>query len=66
LSLLISHSYTNRLLQGMQASSTHFQQCAKVLNSIPVMRLKRPRNLAVLPEVIGLLEEDMSRSSISP
>jgi hypothetical protein len=56
---LVRHSYVNRLLQKMETSAAHFNQCVKLLNYVPVLRLKRPQDLSTLPRVVQLLEEDM-------
>jgi hypothetical protein len=61
LASLISCTYGQRLFQAVRTSS-HFLQCAKVVNSVPIRSLKRPFSLAGLPEVVQLIEEDLAQS----
>ena len=61
LASLISCTYGQRLFQAVRTSS-HFLQCAKVVNSVPMRSLKRPYSLAGLPEVVQLIEEDLAQS----
>ena len=61
LASLISCTYGQRLFQAVRTSS-HFLQCAEVVNSVPMRSLKRPFSLANLPEVAQLIEEDLAQS----
>jgi hypothetical protein len=61
LASLISCTYGQRLFQAVRTSS-HFFQCAEVVNSVPMRSLKRPHSLAELPEVVQLIEEDLAQS----
>ena len=57
---LIAHTYTHNLLEGA-GLSTHFQQCIRLLKTVPICRLERKPSLAALPEIAELIEEDMAR-----
>ena len=54
---LIRNTYGRELLQAARPAS-HLQQCADVVNSVPVRRLRRPYSLEALPDVVRLVEED--------
>jgi hypothetical protein len=57
---LIRYSYWIRLMHNARPSS-YFLQCARLCESVPVLRLIRPRSAAAMPEVIRLVEEDLFR-----
>lgn len=57
---LVRHSYGARLLWPHRAPS-HFRQCAALAGQVPVRRLRRPRALAALPEVVRCLEADLGQ-----
>jgi hypothetical protein len=65
LQTLIANSYVARfgrqMLQNREGSS-HFAQCIKLLQRVPVWRLARPRSLQLLGETACLVEEHASRS----
>lgn len=54
---LVRHSYAIHLV-GATGAATHFYQCAKVSDAIPLFRLNRPRSLRILAEVAALVEAD--------
>lgn len=60
---LISHSYMARfgsqILHGKGASS-HLLQCTQLATKIPVRSLERPRSLALLPDMVRLIEADLA------
>jgi hypothetical protein len=60
-SSLLHHTYGRLLFQAVRTSS-HFLQCARVVKSVPIRRLRRPYSLGVLPEVARLIEEDLERN----
>jgi len=53
---LIRHSYALRLLGSAGATPTHFEQCAALVHTVPISWLERPRDLAVLPQVVQIAE----------
>lgn len=57
---VIRNTYGRRLLQAVRTDS-HLHQCADVINSVPVRRLKRPYSLAALADVVRLVEEDLAQ-----
>jgi hypothetical protein len=59
---LIRHSYGARVLQTVGTSS-HFFQCASIINSVPIRRLKRPRSLASLSDSAQLVEKDLAEAA---
>jgi hypothetical protein len=56
---LIRNTYGRRLLEEVRPAE-HLQQCADVVNSVPVQRLRRPFSLEALSDVVLLVEEDLS------
>lgn len=62
---LMPHWYGARfgieLLQAL-GLSTHFLQCAALVNKITVCRLERPDRLSSLPDVVRLVEEHLAIS----
>lgn len=55
---LSRHSRLTSLVHAGEAS--HFLGCAKLAKEFNVYRLQRPRNLALLPELVGLVERDVN------
>jgi hypothetical protein len=58
---LIRSTYGRDLLQAVRPGS-HLQQCADVVNSVPIRRLRRPYSLEALSDVVRLIEEDFDQS----
>lgn len=56
---LVSHSYTPRLIAATDAASAQFRQCASVAADVPIKRLRRPRDLRALSEVVHAIEADL-------
>ena len=56
---IIRNTYGRQLFQAVRRSS-HFRQCADVVNRVPVRRLRRPPSLEALAEVARLVEEDLA------
>ncbi|MFQ5849218.1 MAG: serine kinase [Candidatus Binatia bacterium] len=56
---LVRHSYCVRLLQAGEASS-HFLQCASLANNVTIRRLRTHQSLSMLPDLAGLVEEDIA------
>ncbi len=54
---LLRHSYGARTLQGVRRED-HFRQCARLASQVPVRRLALPRDLAALPALAHLIEQD--------
>ena len=58
---LTKHSFLNRFLNAMKNQQEHFEQCQKVVRSVPVQKLNRPREFAVMNQVCSLLEDDAQK-----
>jgi hypothetical protein len=43
-------------------STSHFLQCASIVNKVTICSLRRPQSLAQLPHLARLIEEDLARS----
>jgi hypothetical protein len=54
---LVRYSYWIRLVHDARPAS-YFLQCARLCQTVPVLRLIRPRCASAMPEVIRLVEED--------
>jgi hypothetical protein len=55
---LVRHSYWIRLIHDARPAS-YFLQCARLCETVPVLRLIRPRCAAAMPEVIRVVEENV-------
>jgi hypothetical protein len=55
---LVRHSYWIRLIHDARPAS-YFLQCARLCETVPVLRLIRPRCAAAMPEVIRVVEENL-------
>lgn len=53
---LLGNSYAPRVLGAGASSPKHFQQCAQLAATVPVLRLARPLKLGALPELVKLIE----------
>jgi hypothetical protein len=56
---MLRHSYGARTFQSTGAPE-HFRQCATVATRVPARRLRRPRSLAGLPELVRVVERDLT------
>ncbi|NEO30602.1 MAG: serine kinase [Symploca sp. SIO3C6] len=59
---LSRHSRPATLFQSPDAQ--HFLQCVNLVKECTLYRLKRPRNLALLPELVKLVEEDIAHDTL--
>jgi HPr Serine kinase C-terminal domain len=59
---LVFHSYAVPFLKTAFSNQDHFRQCAKLINSVSISRLKRQRDLLALMEIVRLIEADVARS----
>jgi hypothetical protein len=67
---LVRHSngsqlYGSQLIQSVGASS-HFFQCARVVNNVRIRSLSRPRSLPALSDLARLVEEDVQSLGHGP
>lgn len=66
---LITHTYVarfgNQMLQGA-AAAEHLRRCAQVVRTVPVYVLERPRSLALLPDIVQLVEDQIVRGTFAP
>ncbi len=63
---LVFHSYAVPFLKKMFSNPAHFRQCARLINSVSISRLKRQRDLLALPEIVRLVETDVACSVPQP
>jgi hypothetical protein len=63
---LVLHSYAVPFLKKVFSNPAHFDQCAKLINSVSISRLKRQRDLLALAEIVRLVETDVARSVPQP
>jgi hypothetical protein len=54
---LMCHSYAVRFLGAIGTPVSHFHQCVRLANSVPICSLKRPRSLSALLDLAWLVEE---------
>ena len=50
-------TYRGDILQQMEGTGAYWQRCLKLIESVPVWELTRPKNLAELEKVSNLLEQ---------
>jgi hypothetical protein len=55
---LLRHSYALRVVGDPGASAAHFRLCARLTAAVPLYRLRRPRSLSALPDVVRLVESE--------
>ncbi|MDF5728088.1 MAG: serine kinase [Rhizonema sp. PD38] len=60
---LIRHSRVMNILTTKDFISSHLRQCSELLRKVPVYRLKRQHSLAALPNIVQLVEEDVTKSA---
>jgi hypothetical protein len=60
---LVRHSYAVKLLRSVGASS-HFLQCASLVKNVSVSRLKRSRSLQELPDLVQIVEDDLTHEGV--
>lgn len=58
---LISHSYALRFLKTAGATADHFQQCSQLCEQVPVYSLQRPYALEAMPQIVRLVEAELTR-----
>ncbi|MBW4577935.1 MAG: hypothetical protein KME08_22130 [Aphanothece sp. CMT-3BRIN-NPC111] len=59
---LVGHSYAVGLLKATGTTSSHFRQCIKLANCLPICRLIRPRSLLELPALTQMVEADLANA----
>jgi hypothetical protein len=59
---LVFHSYAVPFLKTAFSNAEHFRQCAKLINSVSISRLKRQRDLLALTEIVQLIESEAART----
>ena len=53
---LARHTYLGRYLRELAQTAEHFNQCSKVVSSIPIFKLQRPHDFTVLSKVAAMIE----------
>ena len=56
---LVRNSYVARIIQGAPERSRHMEQCARIVREIPIRRIRAHASLALLPELVRAVEEDV-------
>ncbi|NJK28321.1 MAG: hypothetical protein HC925_07380 [Coleofasciculaceae cyanobacterium SM2_3_26] len=63
---IVRQSYPGQaVLQATRTVERKFEHCARLVGSVPVYRLHRPRSLALLPEVATFVQEDLRMSEVA-
>jgi len=57
---LVRHSYVVHFLRATGASAEHLRQTARLADTVPVARLRRPRSFGALPQLAALVEQDLA------
>jgi hypothetical protein len=57
---LIRFSFVGRIVREIGVAADHLEQCARIARDVPVCRLERPRDLAVLDALEQLVAADIS------
>jgi predicted RNA-binding protein len=57
---LVRHSYIGRHLSATGSSALHFRQCGAIINGTRIYRLRRPRDLFLMPEIAAILEHNFA------
>ncbi len=60
---ILTHSYAARFLGDDGAGPDHFKQCTKLVQHIPVHRLRRPENLDQLYDSARFIEDEIAASN---
>jgi hypothetical protein len=53
---LMRNSYTATVIERTQGQASHFSQCSRLIETIPVCLLERPRDMGMLPDVARRVE----------
>jgi hypothetical protein len=56
---LVRHTYGSSLLHAIGASASHFQQCAKLADIIPITRIGRPRDLSLVGQIAARIKQQL-------
>ena len=59
---LVQHSYSLGILKATGTQASHFAQAIRVAKLVPVMRLKRRRQMERLPLVAQMIEESLGQA----
>ncbi len=57
---LVRHSYLSHLMHLLGQNRENFEQCAHVVQSIPVHHLRRPKDLSALGDIASLVEAEVA------
>jgi len=63
---IIRHSYLSHHMQALCGAQENFLQCSRLVQTVPVHRLRRPPNLNALDEIAQLVESDVSVAAVFP
>jgi hypothetical protein len=51
------------LMRDAESQSANMRHCTRLATEVPTFRLRRRPGLSGLPEIVGLIEEDLAQSS---
>lgn len=54
---IVRNSYLSRYIDATERTADHFKNCEKLIKTLPVFKLTRPKNYEVLPQVAEMIEE---------
>ena len=57
---LVRCSFVRRIVRQIGVAAEYLDQCARIARDVPVCRLERPRDFAVLDELTRFIEADMA------
>ena len=63
---LMQHTRVTHLFKDPTYTAQHLNQCSSLVNTIPVARLHRVRDLETLPKLQALVEQDLADTSGTP
>lgn len=59
---LVAHTYAGGRVRESDGAVENFRRCSRLVEDVPVRRLRRPRRLAELPAVVRAVEADVAEA----
>ncbi len=63
---LVRHTRMTNMMRAPEVQTQHLQQCAFLVQNVPVQRLERKKDLNALGEILEQVEEDLSSADTAP
>jgi len=60
---LLCNTYAQGLLADTEATTDHFEQCTRLLNTTPLTQLSRPKRYERIPEVVDVVTRDVEQDA---